>query len=153
MFLDILHISNSCIPLKKIKEPIIYEELGLIYGRDAMYLDKIEFDRTRNVKLIGEFNSSLCEKTKSHEDKYIPYELTFNGILEFKVIELDFYYCENHVSSFEQVINSDRINEFSKNSQGFKVKDSHKHYIIHTYDDVIELIASGFELKIYKNGI
>lgn len=130
-------------------EPIIIEELGLIYGRDAIFLDKIEFEKTHSVKLTGEFNSSLCKNIKQKNDKYIPYEINFKGILEFKMVELDFYNDKNYVSSFEKVIDSKRITEFKKSYDGdIKVKDAHKHYIFHTYDNVIELIASEFELKL-----
>ena len=127
-------------------EPIIIKELGKVWGRDAIYLDKIEFDGTRSVKLIGDFNGSLCENVK--DSKWISYELTFTGLLEFKMIELDFFSHSEYTSSFEKVIDSDRIKEFSKSSQSSKLKDLHKHYIFHTYDDVIEIIANGFEIKL-----
>ena len=64
-------------------EPIRIDELGKIWGRDAIFLDKIEFDGTRSVKLIGDFNSSCCEKVEN--GKWIPYQLTFKEILEFKI--------------------------------------------------------------------
>jgi len=127
-------------------EPIIIEELGKVWGRDAIFLDGIEFDGTHSVKLIGDFNGSLCENVE--KEKWISYELTFKGILEFKITELDFFSDNKYTSSFEKVIESDIINEFSKNSQNLKLKNSHEHYIFHTYDDVIEIIASEFELNL-----
>lgn len=127
-------------------EPIIIKELGKIWGRDAIFLDRIEFEGTNAVKFTGDFNGSLCENVES--EKCISFELTFKGILEFKITELDFFSHTEYTSSFEKVINSEIINEFSKSSQNFKLKDTHKHYIFHTYDDVIELIASEFELKL-----
>jgi len=128
------------------KEPVIIKELGKVWGRDAIYLDKIEFDGTRSVKLTGDFNGSLCENVK--ESKWITYELTFKGLLEFKTIELDFFSQSEYISSFEKVKDSDRIKEFSKHSQNFKLKDSHEHFFFHTYDDVIEVIASEFEIQL-----
>ncbi|MGY3795824.1 hypothetical protein [Aquimarina sp. 433] len=131
------------------KEPIIIKELGLIYGRDAIFLEKIEFDGTRSVKLTGEFNGSLCENVNSENDKLIPYEISFKGILEFKIIELDFYNHSDYTSSFEKVIDSKRITEFKNSYYGdIKVKKSHEHYIFHTHDDIIELVADQFELKL-----
>lgn len=127
-------------------EPIIIDELGKIYGRDAIFLDGIEFNGTHSVKLTGDFNGSLCENVKN--EKWITYELTFKEILEFKMVELDFYPDAEYTSSFEKIVDSDRINEFSKSSQNFKIKSSLEHYIFHTYDDVIEVIASEFELKL-----
>ncbi len=127
-------------------EPIIIKELGKVYGRDAIFLDGIEFNGTYSVKLTGNFNGRLCKNVK--DEKWITYELTFNEILEFKMVELDFYSDIEYTSSFEKVIDSERIKEFSKSSQSFKLKSSHEHYIFHTYDDVIEIIASEFELKL-----
>lgn len=128
------------------KKPIIIKELGKVWGRDAIFLNRIEFNGTHCVKLIGDFNGTLCENLEN--EKSFPYELTFNGILEFKMTELDFFFDTEYTSSFEEVIDSDIINRFAKSSQSFKLKDSHKHYIFYTYDDVIELIASEFELKL-----
>ena len=105
-----------------------------------------EFNGTHSVKLIGDFNGSLCENVEN--EKWISYELTFKGILEFKMTELDFFSDTEYTSSFEKVIDSDKINGFAKSSQNFKLKDSHEHYIFQTYDDVIELVASDFELKL-----
>jgi len=126
-------------------EPIIIEELGKIWGRDAIYLDKIKFEGTRKVILFGTFNGSLCENIK--DSKWVSYELTFTGLLEFRTIELDLFPDTEYTSSFERVIDSARIKKFSKRAQN-KLKDSHEHFIFHTYDDVIEVIANGFEIKL-----
>lgn len=132
--------------METIQQPIILEELGKIYGRDAIFLDKIEFENTKIVKLTGEFNASLCENLQ----KDSKYELTFHGILAFNIIELDFFDLKNYTSSFEKVINSQKLIEFKKSSQGhFKVKNTHQHYIFHTYDDIIEVIASDFKLILH----
>lgn len=80
--------------------------------------------------------------------KWILYELTFKEILEVKTIELDFFSHNEYTSSFEKVIDSDRINYFSKKSLSFKLNNSHEHYIFHTYDDILEIITSEFELKL-----
>ena len=128
------------------KEPVIIKELGKIQGRDAIYLDKIIFDGTRSVKLIGDFNGSFCENLEDYN--WIPYELTFSGLLEFRTIELDFFSDPEYTSSFEIVKDSEKIKKFSKSSESFKLKDSHQHFIFHTYDDVIEVVASGFEIQL-----
>ncbi len=117
-------------------KPIIIEELGLIYGRDAIFLDKIIFeDEHNNVKLIGEFSGALCENIKNKE--WIKYEILFKNILEFRLIKLDFFDDSEYSSSFEKVLNSDKVKT-----------DNQNHYIFHTYDDVIELIATDFEINI-----
>lgn len=127
-------------------EPIIVKELGKIWGRDAIFLDKIEFERTHSVKLIGEFNGALCENVKDQE--YVPYELTFSGILQFKMTELDLYTQSEYTSSFEKVIDSLTLKAFALSADNAKVEPSHRHYMFYTYDDVIEVIASDFELNL-----
>lgn len=139
-------MDKLCTIEENMNEPIIIEELGKVWGRDAIFLDQIEFDGTHSVKLIGNFNGSLCENVR--DSKLISYELTFTGLLEFKTIELVFFSQTEYSSSFEKVPDSKRIKEFSKSSRNFKLKDSHEHFLFHTYDDVIEVIASGFEIKL-----
>lgn len=128
------------------KEPVIIKELGKVWGRDSIYLDKIEFEGTHSVKLTGDFNGSLCENVKG--SSWVSYELTFSGLLEFRIVELDFFSHSDYTSSFERVKDSERIKEFSNSSQNFKLKESHEHFIFHTYDDVIEVLASGFEIQL-----
>ncbi|MGB1040865.1 MAG: hypothetical protein ACPGVD_08335 [Flavobacteriales bacterium] len=127
-------------------KPIIVSELGKIWGRDAIFLDSIEFIETHTVKLKGEFNGALCEKIK--ENKFIPYEISFKELLEFRMVELDFFRDGKYTSSFEEIINSTRIKEFSENLEQTKLKANHKHFLFHTYDDIIQIIASSFELKL-----
>lgn len=130
-------------------EPVILQELGKVWGRDAIFLDKIDFIDTSTVRLLGEFNGSLCEKLV--DKTWVPYELIFSGILEFKLIELDFFSAKDYTASFEKVVDSPRIKAFSQHSENFKVKEGHTHYIFHTYDDVIEVIASEFQLKLLES--
>lgn len=125
-------------------EPVIIKELGKIWGRDAIFLDKIEFERTHTVKLTGDFNGTLCENVKDQE--YVSYELTFSGLLQFKMTELDLYTMSGYTSSFERVVDSPTLKVFAESADNSKVNPSHQHYIFHTYDDVIEIVASDFDL-------
>lgn len=127
-------------------EPVIIPQLGKIWGRDAIYLTNIEFMGTRTVKLTGDFNGTLCENVKNDVD--VSYKLTFKGILEFRSVELDFFDHSHYSSSFERVIDSSKLKAFSNGSQAFKLSDTHKHYIFHTYDDVIEVVANDFEIEL-----
>ena len=128
------------------KEPIIIEELGKIFGRDAIYLDAIEFLNIRTVKLRGDINGALCENITRH--RWIAYELTFHDLLEFSLVKIDFFQDTGYTSSFERIIESEKIKRYSMSSQGHKVKKAHEQYLFHTYDDVIAVIASGFEIKL-----
>ena len=72
-------------------ETVIIKELDKIWGRDAIYLDKIEFDGTHTVTLTGEMNGSLCENIKGSE--WIAYELTF---FVYTVQETTVYYYKKN---------------------------------------------------------
>ncbi len=74
-------------------EPVITKELGKICGRDAIHLDQIKFEATHSVKLDGVFNGALCENIISQD--WVPYELQFHGILEFKMTELGFSHLQS----------------------------------------------------------
>ncbi len=86
--------------------PVIIEKTGKLSGRDAIYLDEVEFTSCRELILKGEFNGSLCEKKQTQ--KWIGFNLSFYSVLFFNVIELDFYQGELS-SSFDQILNSNQI--------------------------------------------
>ncbi|RJG25310.1 hypothetical protein [Paenibacillus thiaminolyticus] len=72
--------------MEKIKA--IKTKLGEIHGRDAIFLDDIQFNYQKNeVKLIGEINGLLC--TESDDDEFIGYELLFKNVYYFNMVELD----------------------------------------------------------------
>ena len=122
-------------------------ELGTISGRDAIYLDGVEYDvRNTSLKLTGEINSSLCSISGSQHE-FIPYCLTFSGVLWVDIVELDFHYREYKASLFE-VLNSARLQEYLKRDHSSKLSSDHRHYVVRTYDDVIETIASKYLLAI-----
>ncbi|MCP5098122.1 MAG: hypothetical protein GY943_21450 [Chloroflexi bacterium] len=119
----------------------IQTRLGTIYGRDAIFLDELDVEiRSGFIKLSGSLNGKLCSKASAH---WYNYELVFSNILAFKVIELDSWNFSYSVSSFDEIINSMWIQEL-----GGKVKPSHKHYLVQTYDDVIEVVCKSVKIQI-----
>lgn len=120
---------------------------GIILGRDAIYLDDINFDyQKKTLELRGELNSTLCSKYKN-DDSFIGYKLTFSRVLAFAMIELDF---RDHlgVSSFDRVVNSAWLDEMRRKDHSAKVKPNLEHYLIFTYDDVFDVACESYELKI-----
>ena len=114
--------------------------LGILKGRDAIFLDKLEVDIQQGTLTIkGGFNGHLASKPI---DKEVGYTLTFSDVLAFKVIELDSW-SFNAASSFDEVVNSEWRAQL-----GGKVDQSHRHYIIQTYDDVIDVVCRKFTLAI-----
>lgn len=131
--------------MKEISKPII-TDVGRIWGRDAIFLDKVNMINEETFQLIGEFNGTLCSNIKNKE--YIRYNITFKNVILFKMIELDFDES-NKESSFDEVENSNVIvhlkNKDNQRKTG-KIDDSFKHYIFSTYDTVFEIIGKSFEL-------
>lgn len=127
----------------------IETEVGIISGRDAIYLNEIKFDYSKqNINFIGELNLGLCSKTID-KDEFIKYSLTFYGVLYFQMVELDFTYFPNG-SSFDLVEDSNILNKFKEYDSARKVKPEHNHYFLHTYDDVFEIVSLNFELKLLE---
>ncbi len=118
---------------------------GSLNGRDSIYLDEMSMtNRTNNVHLKGELNGSLCSKPPS--EKWIPYDLTFEWVLATKVTELDTWESQKNwynKSSFDQIRESNWLSSLEG-----KITPEHKHYIILTYDDVVEIICKSFKLEL-----
>jgi hypothetical protein len=122
----------------------IKTELGELNGRDCIYLDHFKVtDGTCKITLTGEINGDLCEKRRS--DKFIPYKLIFLRVMAHKVIELDSWDGRSE-SSFDEVRESDWIS-----SLGGKVTNKHRHFLVQTYDDVIEVVCEDFKFKTKAN--
>jgi len=118
----------------------IKTEIGFLKGRDAIYLDKFDVAiQPATLELEGSFNGKLASKPTN---EWIDYSIIFSGVLAFKVIELDLWDFSS-ASSFDEVINS----EWRSKLNG-KVSPENKHYLIQTYDYVVEVICERFLLTI-----
>jgi len=133
--------------MEKIKA--IKTELGEIHGRDAIFLDDIQFNYQKNeVKFIGEVNGLLC--TKSDDDEFIGYELLFKKVYYFNMVELDvslqmFDNPYNESSSLGEVFNTKILRDI-KNARNLDLQQ----YVIYTYDDVFVIACHEFELRLKK---
>jgi hypothetical protein len=116
----------------------INTEIGIIKGRDAIYLDKILFSKETELTLTGEFSYDKWDKK---------FEMTFKGIVFLSTIELDFD-KRGQNESLAVVEDSETIKEFKKLDHSSKINDRYKHYYIRTYDTVFEIISDRFELTI-----
>ena len=121
----------------------IETEYGVLNGRDSIFLDEISMtNRTNHLHLKGEFNSSLCSKPVS--EKWIPYEIIFEWVLASKITELDTWESQRNwynETSFDEIIDS----EWLKNISGKKTPE-HRHFIILTHDDVVEVICKSYSI-------
>jgi len=122
--------------------------LGVINGRDSIYLNTIEFsNRTNHLHISGEINGDLCSKPSA--EKWIPYEIKFEWIIANKITELDTWESQQNwynTSSFDLIENSEWLEKLG----GQKLHNDHKHIIILTYDDVIELVCKSYQVNLGK---
>jgi hypothetical protein len=128
----------------------IETSIGQLNGRDAIFLDDISFDYSKHkVTFKGEFNCSLCSNYLGNKD-FILYELIFQNVYDFKMTELDNYIEGDNIetkSSFGFVEDSPLIKGIIK-KVGKRLPMDSKHFILQTYDDVFDIVATDFELKI-----
>lgn len=125
------------------------EAVGVISGRDAIYLDEFKqiFDSKYNCIFKGEFNSILTEITSGKD--FIPYTFSFSDVIYYQCCELDLYINEKKLdSSFDLVCNSSLIQELKNGSISSKISEDHKHYVLQTYDYVFDIIAKDYKIVI-----
>jgi hypothetical protein len=113
-------------------------EIGFLKGRDAIFLNRIVFDTEKKVRLIGEF--SLNETDRN-------FEMTFDGVIYFIAVELDFD-DRAQMESFGTIKNSAKLELFRSRDHSQKTNNEHRHYYIRTYDTVFEIISGKFELMV-----
>jgi hypothetical protein len=78
-----------------------------------------------------------------HEHVEVPCEIGFVGVLGVKVEELDF----SEVSGFARLVevaDSRWLAECRARDHSAKVGPEHRHLVLRTYDDVIEVLCTGF---------
>lgn len=122
----------------------IETSLGILKGRDCIYLDKV-YKKDRSYLFEGEINGRLLNNSV---DRYIKYKLEFKNVISMFTCELDSYDAinTNGVYSFEIIVNSKYLKTIAANDE-LDIK-SLKHYRLKTYDDVFDIIAEDYALEI-----
>lgn len=127
--------------------------LGVLHGRDCIFLDGVQQDERGNLTFSGEINRDLTsmQRTSLPEMKWVPYTLTFQHVLACFSCELDTY--ENLIgfgnlngSDFDYIDNSKWLESLPIRTDFHK--DRYKHYRIYTYDIVYNIIAGSYHLEI-----
>lgn len=124
--------------------------LGILNGRDCVYLDQMKRDDLDNLTFTGNINGHLISQHRD-EKEWFSYTLTFRRVLAFFACELDTY--ENmagleHLddSSFDLIENSSWLKSMPVR-EDFD-KDIYQHYRLFTYDDVYNIIAVSCKLEV-----
>ena len=121
--------------------------LGVLMGRDCIYLDQVKQDALNNLTFTGDINGHLISQHRDEKD-WFPYTLTFRRVLAYFACELDTY--ENlawmgHLdgSSFDLIEDSTWLKSLPVR-EDFD-KGIYQHYRLFTYDDVYDIIAVSYE--------
>ena len=64
--------------------------LGVLMGRDCIYLDQVKQDALNNLTFTGDINGHLISQHRDEKD-WFPYTLTFRRVLAYFACELDTY--------------------------------------------------------------
>ena len=123
--------------------------LGLLNGRDCIFVDKVDYDVGSNsVVLYGEINGNLCSRDVARKS-YIPYRLQFDQVYYFLCVELD---CDlrrtRSTLSLARVKDSTLIAALRSNDFDHKLSPLHSHYYVVTYDDVFEIVSAELHIAI-----
>ena len=125
----------------------IETSLGILKGRDCIYLDKV-YKKDRLYLFEGEINGRLLNNGK---DGFIKYKLEFKNVVSMFTCELNSYDAinTNGVYSFEIIENSKYLKTIAANDE-LDIKLL-KHYRLKTYDDVFDIIAKDYVFEIGDN--
>jgi hypothetical protein len=119
--------------------------LGKIWGRDAIYLDRISVNP---VVLEGHIVGGLCSENPSAAD-WIPYRMSFQGEQFVSVLAIDLHDPSGYESSVDEVVDSELIARLRRSDVNDHLsKQEYHHWVVSTYDDIIEVVAQSFELEL-----
>lgn len=117
--------------------------IGILRGRDAIYLDSSEYRRP-NLSVTGTLNGPLATAATAEWYKYV---IEFSGVLWSCVTELETWYDihrdEETSSSFFETVGHGWKKQF-----GQALSDNYRKFTLFTYDDVYEVICKQYEIQV-----
>lgn len=127
--------------------PIDDSFLGVLEGRDCIFMQTVMQDDQENLIFRGEINGCLASKIQV--EQWIPYRMVFHRVL--------FYFsCE--IDTYENIDKGECISRYAlgivENGRWLKSlpiredfdKSVYKQYRVVTYDFVFQIIACSYEL-------
>lgn len=117
----------------------IKTSVGILAGRDAIYLDRFENDYSaRKMTFVGEINATLASEYEG-SSKWLGYRITFDGVDVIRMTELDCYEHElDLVSSFDRMPKARLKSRIEACEQ----------FVFSTYDHIFEMMATGYQFEI-----
>ncbi len=132
--------------------------VGLLYGRDCVYLDNAQFvENPSRLHVTGELNGALIRhshpETQGRETQdFFPFYLIFERVIASSTCELDTH--ENLASphtdgtrpSFVEIQNSPWLKRLPVR-QDFD-RRIYRHFRLYTYDTVLDVFAASYTWQI-----
>lgn len=127
---------------------LIETEIGVLWGRDCVYLDHTSKPNAGTLLLRGTINCRIVRNYlpppgwEQAED--LPYELLFHNVLGFQMLELDAWGTQNEdlsalsESCFEEVENSMWLKRLHDKLERLR------HLRLATYDDVFDVLCETY---------
>lgn len=118
----------------------IETEVGIINGRDAIYLESVQHSiHPSQLTIAGKLNTILCSRYVGGKD-WIDYKIRFLNVCVYKCYELDMYGAETEIkSNFDYIQNP---------NWSFSLPKNYMVYVFSTYDYIYEIACSEYILEI-----
>lgn len=131
---------------------VIATGIGILWGRDCVYLDDVSRDGPGTLFLSGTINCRIVRDLKvtiaSDEKPFLPFRVWFRQTLGFQMLELDTWESINDdpnalsQSCFEEVVGSRWLSRMEG-----KKTEKHRHLRLATYDDVFDIVCESFDWR------
>ena len=125
--------------------------VGIVAGRNAIYLDSIDYNYdARTVSFSGQFDAGLCRGYKG-DKAWIDYTISYRSVIYFRQVELDHYSPDtlNEItSSIDENTGSELLAALKEIEKGNKISPDHKHYLLATYDDIFDVVARDIKIEL-----
>jgi hypothetical protein len=130
---------------------VITKDVGLIMGRNAIDIKKIDAINPRKIEVVGSINANLCSVKPNLLDDYFAMKFIFDGVIMFNIKfdeiagilsdeEFDMYSESESESAIEEIEDS-RIVLMNNGKNGY---NNLRHIVITTYDYIIETVCVDF---------
>lgn len=123
----------------------ISTDVGIIRGRDAIYVRQFQINEDHNFTVRGELNGALCSSAPSAD--FFGFRCVFHGVVGFRMDALDHSDASAYRSSFDEGTESEWLNTIRSRdpSQDFP---GYREFRLVTYDDVFTLICHRYDLTV-----
>ena len=127
---------------------LIETEIGVLWGRDCVYLDHTMIPDAGTLLLRGTIDCRIVRNFLPppgwEQSEDLPFELLFHRVLGFQMLELDAWGTQNEdltalsESCFEEVENSMWLKRLHVNLERLR------HFRLATYDDVFDVLSETY---------